>query len=114
MARDSTHVFNFMDSFVLTTTLTLVPGHHNFLTISSDDNNAAQRTFELTAGMYKGHQLFVEWAGATGKGRILDGVGTLPGSVTCRLNGDWSPTQWDVLQLVWNGSEWLEVGRSVN
>ncbi len=74
---------------------------------------ATARTIVLSYGSFAGQTLDIEWVG-TNAGQILDN-GALAGGVgNIRLNGDWTPTQYDVLSLRFNGTDWVERSRSAN
>lgn len=82
----------------------------NYISLSSDNGTAANRTFTITAG-YRGKRLTIEWTG-TNAGEIVDDSASGGGAV--RLSATWTPTQYDTLSLIHNGTDWIETGRSAN
>ena len=80
--------------------------------LSFDDGTPANRTFVLNQGDSAGHKLVLEWTGANA-GELLDDS-AVDGGGNHRLSADWTPTQYDTLKLHWNGTDWIETGRSTN
>jgi hypothetical protein len=93
------------NSTVATTNVALVA-------LSSDNGTAANRTFVLTPGLFKGQRLTLEWVG-TNAGEIADDSSNSGGGNN-RLASTWTPTQYDTLNLEFNGTDWIERGRSTN
>lgn len=87
---------------------TLNKGH---IALSSDNGTAGNRTFVLNAGV-EGQELLLEWVGTNAAELIDDSANSNTGNV--RLAGTWTPTQYDTLSLRFNGTDWLETGRSTN
>ena len=82
-----------------------------FLSLSSNDGTATNRTFLLNQGT-DGQQLIIEWTG-TNQGEIIDdSANSDAGNV--RLSATWPPTQYDTLQLINNGTNWIKVSHSAN
>lgn len=81
------------------------------LFVSSDNVTAGNRTFLLTTGI-DGKRLTLVWSG-TNAGELVDDSAN-SGSGNIRLNGTWTPAQYDVLNLVGVGTDWYETGRSDN
>lgn len=75
------------------------------LQLYSDNATPANRTFTLSPGNFQGHQLKV----------IFQSAGTscqLVNTGNVKLNGDWEPLQYDALDLYYDGTYWVEIGRS--
>ncbi len=88
------------------------------LIISSDNGTAANRTFTLTRPLYKGAQLKLTWSG-TNQGELADDGAISGGGPTgaVRLSAVWptaATAQYDSLLLEYNGTDWIEIGRSGN
>ena len=81
------------------------------LSISSDNATAGNRTFVLTTGI-TGKRLTLVWSG-TNAGELVDDSAN-SGSGNVRLSATWTPTQYDVLDLIAVGNDWHEVSRSAN
>lgn len=77
----------------------------SFIEVSSDDAVATNRTFTLGAGL-TGQVISLSWAGANA-GELLD-------AGNHKLSADFIPTEDDVIDLVYDGTDWLERSRSVN
>lgn len=75
------------------------------LRLTSDNTTATNRTFTITNGGVEGQNLII----------ILEsGASTtcqLANSGNVKLVAEWLPTQWNALQLVWNGTYWVEANR---
>lgn len=82
--------------------------NYQMVKITSDNTTAANRTFTVTDGIVVGHQLFLTLvsAGST--------TAQLADSGNVALSAAWEPLVDDVLQLVWQGSKWVEVSRADN
>ncbi len=87
-------------------------GDRSYIRLSSDNATAANRTFVLAQGAGAGHGLTLEWTG-TNAGELVDDS-AVSGGGNHRLSATWTPTQYDTLQLIWNGTDWIETSRSVN
>lgn len=83
----------------------------SYLALSSDDVTAANRDFVLNQGA-SGQVLVIEWTG-TNAAQFVDGVANSDAG-NVRLSATWTPTQYDTLVLISNGTDWLEVARSTN
>lgn len=84
----------------------------SYIALSSDNATAANRTFVLSQGSTAGHLLVLEWVG-TNAGELVD-ASAVSGGGNHRLSATWTPTQYDTLELIWNGTDWMEIGRSTN
>src|SRR3990167_3276918 len=80
--------------------------------LSSDNGVSTAITFVLTQGVQAGHILILEWTG-TNAGELVDDF-AVSGGGNGRLSATWTPTQYDTLSLIWNGTDWIETGRSAN
>jgi len=87
--------------------------NYTYISITSNDATASNRTFRLLKGKYRGQRLVLYWSG-TNAGEYVDNS-TASDSTVARLSATWTPTEFDSLQLVWDGSvSWFEVARSAN
>ena len=85
-------------------------GNSSYLRLSSDNATATSRTIVLSNGLNTGQILFIECNEAgTDVFEILDGVGSNTNLAATR-----TMTAGDVIQLIWNGANWLEVNYSNN
>lgn len=76
--------------------------------LASDNTTATSRTFTLETSDEVGHMLtLVFTAGSSYTAQLVD-TGTMK-----LQSGDWTPLQYDTLQLISDGTNWLELGRSV-
>lgn len=76
-----------------------------YLQISSDSTTATQRTFTLQQPGLVGQDLVLEFmTGSSTTCELLD-TGAM------RLAGNWTPTQYDTLWLMSDGTNWLENSR---
>lgn len=91
--------------------LTLDCTNRVYIKLSSDNVTAANRTFVLSQGG-QGQLLTIEWVG-TNAGEIADDSANTGGG-NARLSATWTPTQYDVLRVTFNGTDWVEQARSVN
>ena len=83
----------------------------SYIALSSDSAVAADRDFALSQGA-SGQILVLEWVG-TNAGQVVDGSANSDAG-NIRLSADWTPTQYDILVLISNGTDWIEVARSTN
>ena len=88
--------------------------NRSHIRISSDNATAANRTFVLTpiGATLSGQILVIEWVG-TNAGEIADDSANTGGGNN-RLSAIWTPTQYDTLNLQFNGTDWVEKGRATN
>lgn len=76
------------------------------LALSSDSATASARTFTLAASSLIGHQLTLTFtSGSSTTCQLLNTGAT-------KLSADWTPTQYQSLMLMSDGTNWLEIGRS--
>ncbi len=94
------------DNQVVTTT------NVSYISLSSDNGTAGNRTFVLTQSTRAGHVLVLEWTG-TNAGELVDDSAQ-NGAGTHRLTATWTPTQYDTLTLMSDGTDWKEIARSTN
>ena len=83
----------------------------SYINLSSNDATASNRTFVLAKGN-SGIILTIVWSG-TNAGELVDDSAQSGGG-NHRLNGTWTPTQYDTLTLISNGTDWHEITRSAN
>lgn len=81
------------------------------IALSSDNSTAANRTFVLRGGANASTNqvLVLEWTD-TDAGELVDDS-ACNGSGNHRLNGTWTPSQYDTIILRFNGTDWIELGR---
>lgn len=84
----------------------------SYIRLQSDNGTAGNRTFVLTQGSYTGQLVDIEWVG-TNAGEVVDDSAQT-GAGNHRLSATWTPTQYDVLSLRFNGTDWVERSRSAN
>lgn len=73
--------------------------------IGSDNTTASNRTFTIPVSGLQGHLLTLcFYTGSSTSAELAD-------SGTMRLQAAWTPTQYDILVLMSDGSNWLEVCR---
>ncbi len=78
----------------------------SLLLLSSDSATADNRTFLLNSSPLVGHRLVVTMVTGSSK------TAQLANSGTCHLQAAWEPVQYDTINLVSDGTYWLETGRS--
>ncbi len=79
----------------------------SYLELMSDSATAANRTFTLVGSTLLGQELKLVFVSA------LSNTCQLANSGTCKLSAVWEPLQYEGLDLMWNGSYWIEMGRQV-
>jgi hypothetical protein len=84
----------------------------SYIRLQSDNGTAGNRTFVLTQGSYTGQLLAIEWVGTNAGELVDDSAQSVAGNH--RLLATWTPTQYDTLSLIFNGTDWIERGRSAN
>lgn len=72
------------------------------LLLSSDDTTAANRTFTVPITSMVGRELLIVFTSGSSTTCQLADSGVM------RLVGNWEPTQYDVLKIVSDGTNWLE------
>lgn len=81
------------------------PNYVSMLQIGSDNTTAANRTFTLTPSTLVGHRLLLYfYTGSSTTAQLAD-------SGTMKLTTVWEPLQYDVLELVSDGTNWNELCR---
>jgi len=85
-------------------------GNSSYLRLISDNTVASNRTIVLSDGLDIGQLLFIE-CNETGTQvfEILDGAGS-----NTNLTGTITMTAGDMIQLMWNGTDWLQISYSNN
>lgn len=81
----------------------------SFILLTSDNVTATNRTFVLSDGNNSGQRLTLMWNDATNAGELAD-------TGNCKLSAIWtlSGNQYYTLNLIWDGTNWVEIGRSNN
>src|SRR5882672_4134775 len=80
---------------------------YTLIFLTSDNATATNRTFTLTASTIVGHRLTLIWNDGTNAGEIAD-------TGIQKLSATWSPGQYDTLELMSDGTNWIELARSNN
>ena len=80
--------------------------------VTSNSGVATDRTIVLTPGTYVGQELTIESVGANAWELADDSANT--GGGNNRLNTTFTAGQYDLLELKFNGTDWLERSRSAN
>lgn len=82
--------------------------NRSFITLTSDDATATNRTFTLDAGV-AGQRLTLMWNDATNAGELVD-------TGNAKLSATWtnSGSQYNTLSLICDGTNWIELCRSAN
>jgi hypothetical protein len=89
---------------------TVTVGSGSYLKLSSNTTTATDRTIILSNGVNTGQILFIESTStSTNVFEILDGAGS-----NTNTTGTITMTSGDMIQLLWNGSDWLQVSYSSN
>lgn len=85
------------------------PGSATMLLVGSNSATATARTFTLAASTFgAGHELTLIFnTGSSTTAQLVD-------TGIQKLVGDWLPTQYGALRLKFDGTNWVEVGRSQN
>lgn len=76
------------------------------LLLYSDSTTATQRTFTLSPGNYQGHRLNVIFESGSSNTCQLINTGNV------KLAADWTPVQYQALELYFDGTYWVEIGRT--
>lgn len=88
-------------------------GNLSYIRISSNSATAGSRTFTISAGRQAGHLLFIEYINtATNVADIADD--NAAAGTGLRLTGNFAMNANDTVMLLWNGTNWLEMGRNSN
>ena len=85
-------------------------GNSSYLRLSSDSNVSTSRTIVLTDGLEVGQILFIE-CNETGIDSFEIGDSA---STNTNTTGTIQMTSSDVIQLIWNGADWMQVSYSNN
>jgi hypothetical protein len=87
-------------------------GDRSYVRLSSDNATATSRTFVLTQGLVRGQTLTLEMTGVNQAELIDDSA--VNGGGNHRLASTWTLTEYDTIELTWNGTDWVERNRSAN
>jgi len=89
---------------------TVTVGNSSYLKLSSNTTTATDRTIILSNGVNTGQILFIESTStSTNVFEILDGAGS-----NTNTTGTITMTSGDMIQILWNGSDWLQVSYANN
>lgn len=78
------------------------------LLLASDNTTAANRTFTLVASAVVGHLLSIVFTSGASTAAQLADTGIQ------KLSADWEPVQYGTLNLISDGTNWIELARSAN
>ncbi len=104
-------ILNDLNAVTITSDNQLVTvGDASYLRLTSNNGTAANRTITLSDGLGIGQILFIENAGASNSFEVADNAATNNTNTSAvRAMGPG-----DVIQLIWNGTDWLEVSFANN
>lgn len=91
---------------------TVTTADRSYISLSSNDATATNRTFILAQSTVAGQILTLEWTGTNAAELIDDSAQGTGGNH--RMAGNWTPTQYDTITFISNGTDWVEVARSTN
>lgn len=91
---------------------TVTTSNRSYISLSSDNAVAINRTFILAQSTVAGHFLVIEWTGTNAAELVDDSAQGTGGNH--RLVATWTPTQYDTITFISNGTDWVEIARSVN
>lgn len=91
---------------------TLSTTNVTYYRVTSNSGVAADRTCVLTPGTFVGQELTIEAVGVNAFEITDDSVNI--GGGNNRLSATWTAGQYDALRLKFNGTDWVELGRSAN
>lgn len=77
--------------------------------LASDNTTATSRTFTLETSSAVGHTLTLVFTSGSSYTAQLADTGTMK-----LQGGDWTPLQYDTLQLISDGTNWVETSRTVS
>lgn len=86
---------------------TVTVGDNSNLFITSSSNAAGARTMVLSSGLVKGQMLYIVFVGTSNQAELAD-------AGNCKLSALMTFDADNTLTLMWNGSAWVELARSVN
>lgn len=92
---------------------TVTVGNSSYIRVSSDNSTAANRLLVLPKSTSAGHLLTIEFVGATNKCQIVDDAAQGSGG-NMRLSSTFDMDEYDIIRLISNGTDWIEISRSVN
>lgn len=82
-----------------------------YVLIDSDDATASNRTFAIGVGAEAGQRIILQFApSAGGACELRDDTSITGGAI--RLTADWTPANYGTLSLVFDGTDWIETGRT--
>jgi hypothetical protein len=82
------------------------PNKGTLCTLQSDNTTATNRTFTLLDGQYKGQDIILNFISGSSYSCDLQDTGNVS------LVEAWQPLEDECLHLMWNGTKWVELGRS--
>lgn len=83
----------------------------SYVLLDSDDATASNRTFAISAGDEAGQRVVLQFApSASGACELRDDTSISGGAI--RLTADWTPAAYGTLSLIYDGTDWIETGRT--
>lgn len=64
--------------------------------------------FTLSNGTTAGQVIILQVVVSEGTAKLLED------SENCKISGDWEGSEYDIIQLIWDGTAWVEISRSNN
>lgn len=90
---------------------TVDPSGKGRVQLDSDDTTAANRTFLVGPGDEAGHLLVINFVGSSSSAcELRDDAAITGGNI--RLTADWTPSADGTLSLIYDGADWIEIGRT--
>lgn len=95
----------------------LSTANSSYFRVTSDDTTATNRIFCFGAGTI-GQLLIIEWTSSTNRGEIVShgNCSAAAGAVAARISyPTWAPRHAaTILQLIYNGTNWIQIAGSAN
>src|SRR3990167_3752996 len=85
------------------------PLKNQVIKLYSDSDDAALRRFLIQSGTIIGQQVVIIFESAS---PLICELLYTPGIGNVRITKIWQPTQYDAISLSWDGTFWIEIGRS--
>lgn len=83
----------------------------SYVLIDSDNATASNRTFAISAGDEAGHRVVLQFAPSGAYAcELRDDTAITGGAI--RLTADWEPADYGTLSLIYDGADWIEMGRT--
>ena len=92
---------------------TVTVGNRSYLKVSSNNATATNRTFILTQGVAGQRLVIQNVSTGTNKVELIDDSAQSGGG-NHRLASTWASDQYDTIELIFDGTDWIEISRSTN